>query len=52
MDALHIDARLPEFAPECAELMVEEPDQVIVDLIWCRIGECLSDAAGKAIGRL
>ena len=52
VEALHADERLPEFAPECKELQEEAPDQVIVDLIWRRIGECLSDAAGQAIGRL
>ena len=52
MDALHKDTRLPEFTPECLELQSTEPDQVIVDLIWRRIGECLNDAAGKTIGRL
>ena len=52
MDTLHTDAQLPEFAPKCVELRDQEPDQVIVDLIWPRIGKYLSDAAGKAIGRL
>ena len=52
MDALHKDTRLPEFAPECLELRSTELDQVIVNLLWRRIRECINDAAGKTIGRL